>query len=481
MSSQKDFDLIIRNATVIDGSGADAKLADVAVQGEYVRAIGSLDDCKGRQEINAGKRVLAPGFIDVHTHDDRALLANPDMLPKLSQGVTTVIGGNCGVSISPLHDRTPVPPLNLLGEKSEWIYPDFDSYAEAADRNPSSINSAMLTGHSTLRVGCMDVLDRAASTAEIDTMKKTLARSLTQGSIGLSTGLAYPPAMNAPATEIVELAKVVHDSNGIYTTHMRDEEDHVVDSVEETIALGADANVPVVVSHHKACGRQNWGRSTETLKIIAEARKHQKIDLDVYPYTASSTVLLSNFVQRAERVMITWSTPHPEMTARDLHEVADEWGLNVEQTIDKLNPAGAIYFQMSDEDLERILGFDGAMIGSDGLPHDRHPHPRLWGTFPRVLGHYARDKGVMTLEQAVHRMTGKPASVFGIKDRGTIAVDSLADLVLFDRDRVIDVASFEKPDQISVGIDWVMVNGQTVYEDGKVTDKRPGRLLIDRA
>lgn len=480
MSNTKQYDLIIRNATIIDGTGEPGYAADLAVQSDSIAAIGDLTQSAGREEIDATDLILAPGFIDAHTHDDRALLANPDMLPKLSQGVTTVIGGNCGVSISPLSNRKPVPPLNLLGDQSEWIYPDFDAYAEAADRNPSCINSAMLTGHSTLRVATMDELDRAATGTEIDQMKKTLDQSLSQGSIGLSTGLAYPPAAKAPAQEIVELARVVHDHSGIYTTHMRDEEDHVLDSVEETIALGDSADVPVVISHHKACGRNNWGRSTETLKKIAAAREHQTIDLDVYPYTASSTVLLADFVRRAERVMITWSEPHPEHTARDLNDIAEQWGCSVDQAIDRLNPAGAIYFQMSDEDLERILQFSGAMIGSDGLPHDRHPHPRLWGTFPRVLGHYARDKKLMPLEQAVHRMTGKPASVFGLDKRGVLASNHQADLVLFSRDRIIDKATFEKPDQLSVGIEWVMVNGQTVYDKGRITDARPGRLLRSR-
>lgn len=477
MNDHQQYDLIVRHASLIDGSGEPAYRADLAVQGDRIVAIGELDDCRGRHEIDATDFVLTPGFIDVHTHDDRALLASPDMRPKLSQGVTTVIGGNCGVSIAPLADRKPVPPLNLLGEQPEWIYPDFDSYAEAADKSPSSINSAMLTGHSTLRVGAMDVLERPASSAEIDAMQRTLEQSLTQGAIGLSTGLAYPPAAKAPAEEIVELARVVHDHNGIYTTHMRNEEDQLLDSVDETIALGNDADVPVVISHHKACGRKNWGRSVESLEKIRAARQHQKIDLDVYPYTASSTVLLAEFVGRAERVMITWSEPHPEQTARDLHEISETWGLTLEQTIDRLNPAGAIYFQMSDEDLERILQFPGAMIGSDGLPHDRHPHPRLWGTFPRVLGHYSRDRKLLSLEQAVHRMTGKPASVFGIADRGLLAVNNYADLVLFDPRRVIDRATFEEPDQISVGIECVIVNGSPVYENGQITDARPGRLL----
>jgi len=472
------METIFKNATVIDGSGSDRFTADVVVSNSQISAVGESLNVEGRQSIDATGKVLCPGFIDAHTHDDRAVLAYPDMTAKVSQGVTTVVTGNCGISIAPLANRDPVPPLNLLGEKDEWIFPDFDSYAETLDKSPAAVNSLMLTGHSTLRVGAMDSLDRQASRAELDLMCTQLDKNLKAGSIGFSSGLAYPPAINAPSDEIVELVAVLKDHQGIYTTHMRNEENGVVESVEETLNVCFETNVPTVISHHKACGKANWGRTKETLPLIAKARETHPVCCDVYPYTASSTVLLVDFVKRSEKVMITWSKAHPEFQTWDLTDIAAEMGCDLDTAIERLQPAGAIYFQMSDSDLENVLSFDGAMIGSDGLPHDIHPHPRLWGTFPRVIGHYSRDKNLFSLENAIHRMTGATAKNFGIQQRGLIKPGFHADLVLFNPDTILDCATYENPDLPSTGIERVMVNGAFTLAQGGVTDARPGRLLM---
>jgi N-acyl-D-amino-acid deacylase len=473
----RKYDTVIQNARVLDGTGAPGLVTDVAVSGDRIAAMGKLNADSAAARIDADGLVLTPGFIDAHTHDDRALLVYPDMTAKVSQGVTCVVTGNCGISITPLENREPVAPLNLLGDQAAWQFPDFDAYSERLDRSPSAINSIMLTGHSTLRVGAMDELDRPANCAEIEKMCNALAQCLDAGCAGLSTGLAYPPAWNATTEEVIELAKIVNDYGRVYTTHMRDEEDDVLDSIEETLRIGREAEVPTVISHHKVCGRANWGRTRETLEMIRDARKHQKVDCDVYPYTASSTVLLKEFVHRSERVMITWSKSHPEFSTWDLNNIADEMGCDIYGAIERLQPAGAIYFQMSDEDLERVLKFEGAMIGSDGLPHDEHPHPRLWGTFPRVLGHYCRDRKLFPLEQAVHRMTGATAEVFGLDQRGVIRPGNFADLVLFDPDTIIDRATYESPDTQSVGVQCVMVNGKIVFDGEQVTGTRAGRLL----
>lgn len=473
---------LFRNATVIDGSGNDRFTADVAVSDARISAVEATISIDGTQPpaqiIDATGLVLCPGFIDAHTHDDRAVLAYPDMTPKVSQGVTTVVTGNCGISIAPLDNREPVPPLNLLGEQKEWNFPDFDSYAEALDKSPAAVNSLMLTGHSTLRVGAMESLDRAASRSELDLMCARLDKNLKAGSVGFSTGLAYPPAINAPPAEITELVSVLKDHHGIYTTHMRDEEDGVVASVEETLQVCYETNVSTVISHHKACGKANWGRTKETLPLIAKARESHPVCCDVYPYTASSTVLLIDFIKRAEKVMITWSKSHPEFQTWDLTDVVKEMGCDLETAVDRLQPAGAIYFQMSDADLENVLSFDGAMIGSDGLPHDVHPHPRLWGTFPRVIGHYSRDKKLFSLENAIHRMTGATAANFRLQDRGLIKPGFHADLVLFDPDAIIDCATYEKPELPSTGVESVMVNGVFTFIDSHVTEARSGRLLM---
>jgi N-acyl-D-amino-acid deacylase len=420
---------------------------------------------------------VAPGFIDAHTHDDRAVLSTPDMTPKISQGVTTVIAGNCGVSLAPLADHDPPPPLNLLGNREWYRFASYEDYAEAVEAHPPALNIATLVGHSTLRVGVMDDLARAATAAEIDRMGKLLEQSLSTGCIGMSTGLAYPPAHAAPTDEIVALAQRLVPYNGIYTTHMRDERDGVVASVEETLDIGRRAGVRVVISHHKACARRNWGRTKETLALIDAAKKQQNVNLDVYPYIASSTVLLRDAVESSEKVLLAWSEPHPELAGRDFANIKRKWDCTTDEAITRLLPAGAIYYQMDEDDLRRVLSFHDAMIGSDGLPHDAFPHPRLWGTFPRVLGHYCRELGLFTLEEAVRRMTSVPAAVFGLKDRGVVQRGAFADLVVFDPDAIIDKADFSQPKQPSAGIELVLVNGRPVWRDAGWTGERPGRLL----
>ncbi|MCP5150329.1 MAG: D-aminoacylase [Ectothiorhodospiraceae bacterium] len=477
MTTPSGFDIVFRGATVIDGTGGPRRTADVAVRGDRVVAVGEVAPGDATRTVDARGLVLAPGFIDAHTHDDRAVLATPDMTPKVSQGVTSVIAGNCGVSLAPLAGREPVPPLNLLGSAEHWRFPTVGDYMARVRDEPPAVNVALLAGHSTLRVGAMDSLDRPATAAEIAVMVERLDDALAAGCIGLSTGLAYPPAIASPTSEVIRLAERVHAHGGIYTTHMRNEGTEIVASIEETLEVGRRAGVPVVISHHKCSGRPSWGKSVQTLAMIAEARRTQRVDLDVYPYTASSTVLIADWAKRAERVMVTWSEGRPDCAGRDLEEIRAEWGCSLEEACARLQPAGAIYHQMDEADLRRILAFDGAMVGSDGLPHDAFPHPRLWGTFPRVLGHYVREVGLMGLEEAVHRMSGRTAAVFGLADRGVLREGAFADLVLFDPDAIADRAEFRDPKQPAAGIQEVFVNGRSVWADGAPSGERPGRAL----
>jgi N-acyl-D-amino-acid deacylase len=261
---------------------------------------------------------------------------------------------------------------------------------------------------------------------------------------------------------------------------MRDEGDGVITSIEETLAIGAGAQVPVIISHFKCTGPSNWGRSAETLARVDRAALTQAVAFDVYPYPASSTVLMPERLRDEVRVVVTWSVPHPEMQGRDLADVAAEWGVTRREAAERLLPAGAVYFQMNEDDVRRIIAHPRAMIGSDGLPHDAFPHPRLWGTFPRVLGHYARELGLITLEDAVRKMTGLTAATFGIPDRGVIRPGNHADLVLFDPAVVIDAATFEDPARPSPGIERVWVNGVEAYrwgdEPGSARE-RAGRLI----
>ena len=323
----------------------------------------------------------------------------------------------------------------------------------------------------------MDDLDRPATDNEIDQMCDHLAEALDAGVVGLSTGLAYEPAQPAPTSEILKLAELLGPAGALYTTHLRNEGNDIVESLEEAFRIGRESDAGVVLSHHKITGKENFGRSEETLDIIERIRKEQRVDLDVYPYVAGSTVLQKWRLNEARRVIITWSVPEPDAGGRDLSEIAEDWGCSIADACDRLQPAGAIYFMMDEADVQRIIKYAHSMIASDGLPHDHHPHPRLWGTFPRVLGHYSRDLGLLSLEDAVHRMSGKPASVFGLAGRGEIKEGNFADLVIFDPAIVIDTADFDNPITPAAGIDAVYVNGRAVWRDGAATDERPGKAL----
>lgn len=472
-------DLIIRNARLIDGLGEPAVTGAIAVKDERIVALGSdAEAMTAGVNIDADGKAVSPGFIDVHTHDDRALLADPLMRCKISQGVTSVVAGNCGVSLAPLQLSGPPPaPLNLLGEDGSLFFAHFGDYLDALDADPPAVNALCQVGHSSLRAEAMDNLERAATAAETKAMRARLEASLEAGAIGLSTGLFYPPANAAPTTEVIELATALRDCGAIHTTHMRDETAQVVDSLNETFRIGREADVPVVISHHKCAGAANHGRTRETLPLIDAARQHQRVGLDAYPYVAGSTVLDVRRMSNAARVIVTWSKSHPECAGRDLADIAADWGLSDEAAADRLNPAGAIYFLMDEDDVRRILSYPHTMIGSDGLPHDEHPHPRLWGTFPRVLGHYAREVGLFPMEEAVRKMTSLPAAQFGIHDRGVLRVGAYADLVLFDPNTVIDLATWEQPTTPAAGIDQVWVNGRRVWCDGEASGERPGKAL----
>ncbi|EAQ02087.1 probable n-acyl-d-glutamate deacylase protein [Pseudooceanicola batsensis HTCC2597] len=475
------FDLLIRNGTVIDGTGAAGVAADVAVRGDRIVRMGSLGSCTADEAIDAGGLIVAPGFIDAHTHDDRMLLADGNMVPKVSQGVTTVVAGNCGISLAPMPKRVSrpvVPPLDLLDDTGEWYrYRTFAEYVSALQETPAAVNSAIYVGHTTLRAIVMDELDRPATAQEIERMQELVAEAMEAGAIGVSTGLAYPPAIAATTAEVIEVCRPMVAHNGIHATHMRDEGVATMASLDETFTIGRTLGVQTLISHHKLAGAAAHGQSVKTLEVIADEMERQKVSLDCYPYTASSTILTLDHAKNSGRTLVTWSRKRPEFASRDLSEIIEELNCSVEEAVAQLQPAGAVYFRMHDEDVDRILAFEPTMIGSDGLPHDEFPHPRLWGTFPRVLGHYSRDKGLLSLEAAVHKMTGLTASEFGFHDRGVIREGAFADITLFDPDLVCDRATFEEPTLRAEGIHSVLVNGIAVWQDNASTGRRPGQVL----
>jgi N-acyl-D-amino-acid deacylase len=276
---------------------------------------------------------------------------------------------------------------------------------------------------------------------------------------------------------VIGIGAPLADCHGLYTCHIRDEADGVVESLEEALRIGRETGARTIVSHHKCMGERNFGRSVETLALLERARGRQSVAWDVYPYTAASTVLNEELVARASRTLVTWCDAEPRFAGRDLAEIARELGCSPLEAVPRLRPAGAVYFLMDEADVTRILASSAAMVGSDGLPEDQHPHPRLWGTFPRVLGHYVRERGVLRIEDAVHRMTGLSARCFGLRDRGVLREGNRADLCVFDPATVRDTATYEAPARPATGIRHVFVNGVAAWSAGAATGARAGRLL----
>ncbi|MFD1802366.1 amidohydrolase family protein [Mixta tenebrionis] len=469
---------LFKNATVIDGSGSPAYRADVAVVDDRIARIAPAINEEAHATLDCRGLTLAPGFIDVHTHDDLAVIKRPDYIEKTSQGVTSIIVGNCGISAACAVMQDEVPdPINLLGELDEFHYPDLASYRDRINAVTPSVNVATLIGHTTLRNNCVDSLLEPANSQQIAAMRETLRLALQQGALGLSTGLSYGNAVNASTEEVCALAELLAEYRGIYTTHLRTEYDGIIEAMQEAFHVGRHGGVPVQISHHKCAGAKNWGRTTETLALIEQYQQQQEIGCDVYPYRAGSSNLDLRQVTTDYDILITWSTPFPQMAGKTLQEIAGLWQTDVHEAASRLLPAGAIYFQMDEADVRRVLQHPSAIIGSDGLPCDPNPHPRLWSTFPRVLGHYSRDEKLFPLVTAVHKMTGMSAQRFGLPQRGLIREGWFADLTLFDAQTVNEAGTFQHPKQAAVGIERVWVNGVLSWSDKAMTGQRAGKFL----
>ena len=472
------YDTIIRNGQVADGTGKPLFAADVALNGDRIVAVEAPGSLSGDNEIDAKGKVVAPGFIDVHTHDDTYIIDNPLMEMKASQGVTTVVCGNCGISASP-YGRSDIPHLiSLAVKKTSNLAKTFAEFADKVDAVKPAINGAFLIGHSLLRFDAMNLdVGREATAVETKAMRDQLDLALEQGAIGMSSGLFYPPAMAATTDEVAEVAMPLGKWGAVYTAHMRDESENILKSMEETFEIGRRAGASIVVSHHKCAGRSNFGRMRETLPKFTDAMKQQEIAFDVYPYVAGSTILRKDMLWRCDKVLISWSDSVAGVSGRDLTDIAAEMGCSVDEACDRLQPAGAIYFMMDEKDVQSAMSHAGSMIGSDGIPFDTHPHPRLWGTFPRVLGHYSRDLKLFPLEDAVRRMTSYSAKRFRLSERGEIKASYYADICIFDPATVIDTATFDAPMTPAKGIDLVLCNGAVAWRDGKPGGGRSGRVL----
>ncbi|MFN0172672.1 MAG: N-acyl-D-amino-acid deacylase family protein [Bryobacteraceae bacterium] len=506
--SQPSYDILIRGARVVDGTGNPWYVADVAIRGDTIAAVGYLHGATGRKVIDAKGLILTPGFIDIHSHVRHGLFAFPSAENAIRQGVTTVVEGNDGGSPLPLGD-----------------------FLAKVARTPIALNFASFVGQGSVREKVIGLENRPATGGEIDRMKQLVAEAMRQGAFGLSSGLFYVPGNYSSTEEVIELARVAGNSGGMYISHIRDEAASVLDAVKETIRIGVEGGLPVQVTHHKIIGAPNWGRSADTLKLIDEARSRGvDVTLDQYPYTASNTGSAALFPQWAQaggrsQLLVRLGDPGQRarikaeivrrirddrgggdpknvvmascgfdraMAGKSLAAISDQRGKapTVESAaelvieIQKKGGCSVIYHSMDERDLLAILQYPWTMIASDGgtlNPEDGVPHPRNYGTFARVLGRYVRDRRMLHLEEAVRKMTSLPANRLKIQDRGLIRPGQKADVALFDAAKVLDRATFENPRQYADGFVHVLVNGLPVLWDGQMTQQRPGRVLYGPA
>ena len=502
--NSQDYDLIILGGKVVDGSGNPWYHADIAIKNDRIAEIGQLSNHEAKRVIDAHGLVVAPGFIDPHTHALRGIFEVPNAESALLQGVTTLTEGNDGSSPYPI-DRH---------------YADIDNLR-------ISPNWAVFVGQGTIRQRVIGFGLRKATPDEMERMKQMVRDAMEQGALGISTGLFYVPGSFTSTEEVIELSKVAAEYNGIYISHIREEAAQLIDSVQETIRIGEEANIPVQITHHKVIGVENWGASIESLRLVDEARKRGvDVTIDQYPYTASQTsinALIPQWAQAGGReemlsrinsaetystiknevvakilydrgggdpknVFISRNSWDPDMAGKNLAELAIDAGLEptpenaADVVFDIIRGGGAtaVYHAIGPEDVDRIMQHPATAIGSDGpvgVFGEGAPHPRQYGTFARVLGLYVRERKILSLEEAIRKMSSQSARRLGIHDRGLITKGYFADIAIFDPDEIIDKATFENPHQYAIGTKFVLVNGTVVVENGQHTGARPGRIL----
>ena len=505
LESDAELDLLIVNGSIVDGTGAPSYRGDIAVSDGRIIEIGDLDGQSAKEVIDADGLVVAPGFIDLHSHGEKEIRDMPDAINYIHQGITTMLGGNCGGS--PL-------PLGPFIKEVEDI--------------GIAINLALLAGHNTLRRKVMGSVNREPTPDELAEMEAILNQAMLDGAFGMSTGLKYIPGAYSKTDEVVALAKIVSAHGGIYASHMREEGLGLIAAVEETIAIGREAGLPVHISHHKVVGKTMWGSSETTLAMIDEARSNGlDVTADQYPYSASSTGLRVLFpawsleggnkqiAQRLEdpetrakikagiienihydrgggdpaRIFVATYPADKSLEGKNIAEIVKMRGLEptVESAAEVLmdlqstRPGGkGIFHAMSEEDVERIMRHPHVSVATDAHVikfGEAMPHPRNYGTYPRVLGRYVRENNILTLEEAVRKMTSLPAGRLNLKDRGVLKKGMAADIVIFDPETVIDRAEWTSPHQYPEGIPHVIINGEAVIKNGERTRTYPGKVI----
>lgn len=484
------MDIAILNGTVIDGTGAAPVRADVGITDDRITAVGELSGRAGRT-IDAAGKVVAPGFIDVHAHSDFELLRNSFNPEKVMQGVTTNVIGNCALSPAPVNETIRMFFENLLQHVFGSITIRWTTFAELLaiyENEGIGPNVKSLAGHGAIRMHAMGMEARPPDAGELQAMQRHVAEAMAAGAVGLSTGLIYPPGSFADTEELIALAKVAAEYGGLYASHIRDEGTALLDAIDEAIRVGEEGGLPVQLSHHKANGKENWGRVSASLARVDAARaRGGDVSSDVYPYEAWSTTLGPVLAEMGEYeeipVLIVGTRFDKSLEGRYIQDIAAERGqdpLECAQDINNTEEGAVIVvgFGMSPDDVDTVMRHEHTMIGSDGIETNvGRPHPRAYGTFARVLGEHVRERGVLTLESAIHKMTGQSAAKFSLTDRGELAVGKFADVVVFDPDRIADVATYVDPRRHPEGIDTVLINGRVAVDRGAAQDVRPGRVL----
>lgn len=523
------FDLVLKGGTLVDGTGAPAFAGDLGIRGDTIAALGSIAPEQGRRVVEVTGLHLSPGFIDIHSHSDGDILLYPTADSRVRQGVTSELTGNCGSSAAPLEGLGVEETRKAYardGLVADWS--GVGSYCDRLERSGISINQALLLGQGTLRENLVGMVDRPLTADEMKRLLQAVEAGMEQGAFGVSTGLEYTPGRYTPTDEIVAMARVAARRGGLYASHIRNEETRLLTAIDEAIAIGRRSGARVEVSHLKAAGKPNWGMQQGAIDLIESARREGvEVMADAYPYTAYSTgltILMDDWALEGGREAILKRLADPATRARirkgvaehvpndpggydlivissvrtpanqplvgkSMAEIAEGWGLAPPDAVLRLieEEAGRVSYvghAMSEANVDKVLRDGLVMIGSDGsamAPTGRaaetRPHPRSYGAFVRVLGHYCRERKLFDLETAVKKMTSMPADQIGLADRGRLAVGRKADLVVFDAGTVIDRATFADPHQYPVGIRQVLVNGVVVVEDGKHTGARPGRAL----
>jgi len=520
------FDIIIKNGTVIDGTGQPMTRADIGIKEDKVAAVGDLHNESAATVIDATGKYITPGFIDVNNHSDTfwRIFNDPQLESLIYQGVTTIIGGNCGSSLAPLTSHDVIKSIQKWADINtisfNWL--GMKDFLAEVEKKQLAVNFGTLVGHGTLRRGFVGDEVRDITPGEMEAMKKMLTQAMKEGALGMSTGLVYTHAKLASSREIAELAEIAAKYGGVYTTHIRGESDELIRAVEEAIRIGQITGVRTQISHLKAMGQKNWGLMDEALGMIETARTSGvDVNFDVYPYTITGSVmyiLLPGWVSEGGRVMLLTRLKDPEirervikemrendydyskimisissmdktLTRKSIIDIAKAQGKSIEDAVvDILIASGGRVITMmdvlSEKNVDKGVQNPFSIISSNGSGYNvEHKetgevvHPRSFGTFPRVLATYVRGKGVIGWEEAINKMSGRPAEKFNLKKRGTIAEGNFADLVVFDPKQITDASTVDNPYQYAKGIDWVLVNGKPALENGTYNGARAGQVI----